>query len=381
MNVNVLGVSTTQFGELWGKSPRALAYEAMKNAIDASYIKAEKIDGLFVGNMLAGTLGNQANLGSFFAEELGVSVPAVRVEAACASGGVALHNAYNAVMSGAYKNVLVLGIEKMTDSGQDEVTNGLMGAGSDDERMAGITFPGIYALMAQAYMDEFGVTSETLASIAVKNHFHGSLNDKAQFRKEITVEDVLKSGRIADPLRLLDCSPISDGASAVVISSEPSKKLKGVKIIASEIATDTLSLHKRNSFVSLASTVKASKTAYKKTGLTPLDIDVAELHDCFSIAEAIAVEDLGFSKKGEGARDIEKGKMTIGSGKIITNPSGGLKACGHPVGATGIKQIVEIVTQLRGEAGKRQVKNAKIGLTQNVGGSGAVAALHLLKTV
>lgn len=193
MNVNVLGVSTTQFGELWGKSPRALAYEAMKNAIDASYIKAEKIDGLFVGNMLAGTLGNQANLGSFFAEELGVSVPAVRVEAACASGGVALHNAYNAVMSGAYKNVLVLGIEKMTDSGQDEVTNGLMGAGSDDERMAGITFPGIYALMAQAYMDEFGVTSETLASVAVKNHFHGSLNDKAQFRKEITVEDVLKS--------------------------------------------------------------------------------------------------------------------------------------------------------------------------------------------
>ncbi len=380
MNVNVLGVATTEFGELWGKSPRALAHEAIKNAINASGIKPEKIDGLFVGNMLAGTLGNQANLGSFFAEELGISVPAVRIEAACASGGVALHNAYNAVMSGSYKNVLVLGIEKMTDSGQDEVTNGLMGAGSDDERMAGITFPGIYALMAQAYMDEYGVTSETLASIPVKNHYHGSLNEKAQFRKEITVSDVLKSGRIADPLRLLDCSPISDGASAVVISSDSPKKLKGIRIIASEIATDTLSLHKRNSFVSLAATVKASKTAYRKTGLKPDDIDVAELHDCFSIAEAIAVEDLGFSKKGEGARDIEKGKMTFGTGKIITNPSGGLKACGHPVGATGIKQIVEIVTQLRGEAGKRQVKNAKIGLAQNVGGSGAVAALHILKS-
>ena len=304
-------------------------------------------------------------------------VPAIRVEGACASGGLALNSGVSSILSGQYETVLVLGIEKMTDSSQDDVTTGLMAAGSDNERMAGATFPGIYALMAQAYMDKYKVTEETLASISVKNHFHGFLNDKAQFRKQITVEDVMKSGRIADPLKLLDCSPISDGASAAIISSKP-RKSKNVFITASEVGTDTLALHSRKSFVSLNSVVSASERAYKKAGLKPTDIDIAEIHDCFSIAEAIAVEDLGFSKRGEGARDIESGKMTIGRGKIITNPSGGLKACGHPVGATGIKQVVEITTQLRGEAGERQVKGAKIGLTHNVGGSGAVAAIHLL---
>jgi len=244
--------------------------------------------------------------------------------------------------------------------------------------MAGATFPGIYALMAQAYMEKYGITEETLAAVSVKNHYHGSLNDKAQFRKPITVEDVMNSGRIADPLKLLDCSPISDGASAVVISSQVSKS-KPVYITASEVATDTLALHDRKTFTSLTSVVKASQAAYKKAGISAADIDVAEIHDCFSIAEVIAVEDLGFSKRGEGARDIEKGKMTIGKGKIITNSSGGLKACGHPVGATGVKQIVEITQQLRNEAGLRQVKNAKIGLTHNVGGSGATAVIHILQ--
>lgn len=379
MKINILGVATTEFGELWKKSPRTLAKQAMMEALEDSGLKAEQIDGLYVGNMLAGVLGNQANLGALFAEELGVPVPAIRVEGACASGGLALNSGINSVLSGQYKTVLVLGVEKMTDSSQDEVISGLMAAGSHDERMAGATFPGIYALMAQAYMEEYGISEETLAAVSVKNHYHGSLNEKAQFRKLITIEDVMKSGKIADPLKLLDCSPISDGASAVVISSDSSKKSKPVYITASEIATDTLALHDRKSFTSLASVVKASLVAYKKVGIKPQDIDVAEIHDCFSIAEAIAVEDLEFSKKGEGAKDIEKGKMTIGKGKIITNSSGGLKACGHPVGATGIKQIVEITQQLRGEAGSRQVKNAKIGLTHNVGGSGAVAVIHILQ--
>ena len=382
MSINILGTATTRFGELWKVSPRALAKEAMINALNASGLKASDIDALFVGNMLSGILGNQANLGSLLVEDLGVQVPAFRIEGACASGGLALHNGINSLLAYRYKTVLVLGIEKMTDHNQDEITSALMAAGSDDERMAGATFPGVYALMGQAYMHKHKVTEEDLASISVKNHYHGSLNTKAQYQSLITINDVMKSARIADPLKLLDCSPISDGAAAVVISSEDSarKIKKPVYIIASEVATDTLSLHDRKSFTSLLAVVISSTKAQKKAGIKPLDIDVAEIHDCFSISEAIATEDLGFSKKGEGARDIAKGKRTLFKGDIICNPSGGLKSCGHPVGATGIKQIVEIAEQLRGESGKRQVEKAKIGLTHNVGGSGAVAAIHILRT-
>lgn len=380
MKINVAGVATTEFGELWRSSPRDLAREAMNGALKDAKIKADEIDALYVGNMLAGMLGNQANLGSLFVEELGKFVPAHRVEAACASGGLALHNAINSILSGQNNTVMVLGVEKMTDSNQDEVTAGLMAAGSDEERQAGLTFPGIYALMAQAYMQKYGVTEETLAGVSVKNHYHGSLNSKAQYRKTITVEDVMKSGRIADPLKLLDCSPISDGASAVVITNkEIGNRSKIIAITASEVATDTLALHDRSSYTSLGSVVEASGKAYKKAGISPSDVDVAEIHDCFSIAEAIATEDLGFSKRGEGAKDIAAGKMTLGKGKVITNPSGGLKACGHPVGATGIKQIVEITEQLRGIGGARQAKNAEIGLTHNVGGSGAIAVIHILQ--
>jgi acetyl-CoA C-acetyltransferase len=380
MNISVLGIATTQFGELWNLSPRTLAREAMTQALVDAKKSAKQIDALFVGNMLADLLGNQANLGSFFGEELGVSIPSFHIEGACASGGLALHAAINGILSGQYETVMVLGVEKMTDCQPDEITSGLMAAGSEAERLAGVTFSGIYALMARAYMEQHNVSEEILAHVSVKNHYHGSLNTNAQFQKIISIEDVLKSTRIADPLKLLECSPISDGASAVVISRESSKsKNKNVTIVASEIGTDTLSLADRESFTSLSAVVTASKKAYKKAGITPGDVDVAELHDCFSIAEVIANEDLGFSKRGKGAQDVAEGKMTLSSGKIVTNPSGGLKACGHPVGATGIKQIVEIVEQLRGTAGKRQVKNAKIGLTHNVGGSGAVAAIHILK--
>lgn len=381
MKISILGTATTKFGELWNVSPRALAKEAMFNALNASDLKPSQIDALFVGNMLSEILGNQANLGSLLVEELGVQVPAFRIEGACASGGLALHNAINSLIANQYKTVLVLGIEKMTDHGQEETTTALMAAGSDEERLAGATFPGVYALMAQAYLKQYKVSEEDLASVSVKNHYHGTLNSKAQFQFSVTVADVMKSAKIADPLKLLDCSPISDGAAAVVITSENNTKKikKPVYIIASEVATDTLNLHDRKSFTSLSSVVEASSKAYKKVGLNPKDIDVAEIHDCFSISEAIATEDLGFSKKGEGARDIAKGKRTLFKGDIICNPSGGLKSCGHPVGATGIKQIVEITEQLRGEGGKRQVERAKIGLTHNVGGSGTVAAIHILQ--
>ncbi len=380
MNISVLGIATTQFGELWNFSPRTLAREAMTQALIDAKKSAKQIDALFVGNMLADLLGNQANLGSFFGEELGVSIPSFHIEGACASGGLALHAAINGILSGQYETVMVLGVEKMTDCQPDEITSGLMAAGSEAERLAGVTFSGIYALMARAYMEKYNVSEELFAHVSVKNHYHGSLNTKAQFQKPISIEDVLKSTRIADPLKLLECSPISDGASAVIISSKSLKlKNKKITIVASEIGTDTLALVDRESFTSLSAVVTASKKAYKKAGITAGDVDVAEIHDCFSIAEVIANEDLGFSRRGKGAQDVAEGKMTLTSGKIITNPSGGLKACGHPVGATGIKQIVEIVEQLRGTAGQRQVKNAKIGLTHNVGGSGAVAAIHILK--
>lgn len=376
-SIYVLSGSTTKFGELWSKTPSMLAREVVEDAILKAGLKKEDIEAIYVGNMLSGILGHQENLGSFFAEALGMYVPAIRLEAACASGGLAVNAAVNALKAGAYKHVLVLGIEKMTDQGQEDVIKALMAAGSEDERVAGATFTGLYALMAASYMSEYGVTEEDLAAISVKNHYHGTLNPRAQFQKEITVEDVMKSSRISDPLKLLDCSPISDGAAAVVLSTE--KKAGAVEIIASEIGTDTLNLANRKSLTTLEAVKKASKKAYEKAGITASDVHVAEIHDCFSIAEAIATEDLGFSKPGEGARDIAAGKFTLGKGTLVTNSSGGLKACGHPVGATGVKQIVEMAEQLSGIAGDRQVKNATIGLTHNVGGSGAIAVVHILK--
>ncbi|MDP3941106.1 MAG: thiolase domain-containing protein [bacterium] len=381
-SIFIIGASTTRFGELWNSSPRELAKEAFTNALSQSGVGVSNIEALYVGNMLGGMLGHQENIGSFYAEELSLSpVPAFRLEAACASGGVALHNAINSIKAGLYKTVAILGIEKMTDAGGDLVASALMAAGSDEERGSGITFPGLYALMAQAYMQQYKIKEEDLAEVSVKNHYHGSFNHKAQFRFQVSIADVMKSSRIADPLKLLDCSPVTDGAACLVITRDESIIPKNsVSIIASEVGTDTLALHKRSSFTSLRSAKEAAKQAYAKAGVKATDVDVAEVHDCFSIAELIALEDLEFSEVGRAAVDVKKGKFTRGKGKTIVNPSGGLKACGHPVGATGIKQAVEIYEQLMGTAGDKQsVKNAKIGLAHNVGGSGAIATVHIFK--
>lgn len=377
MNIYVTGAATTKFGELWGTSPRDLAREAVSGALADAKISAKKIDALFVGNMLSGILGGQEHLGAFYAEVLGLNVPAFKIEGACASGGLALHNAINSILAGQYETVVVLGVEKMTDHRPEDVAVALMGAGNDIERESGASFPGLYAILARAHMEKFGTTVEELASVSVKNHFHASLNPNAQFRNKVTIEQVLKSAKIADPLTLLECSPISDGASAVVITS---KKSKNVKIISSAVATDTIGLAQRESLLELKATKLAAKKAFTSTGIGPEDIDVAEVHDCFSIAEILALEDLGFFKKGKAAQAVANGELTLGTSKhLVVNTSGGLKGCGHPVGATGIKQIVELVQQLRGEAGTRQVKKAKIGLAQNVGGSGATAVIHILK--
>lgn len=368
MNVYITGAATTKFGELWAVSPRTLAREAVDGALTDAGITGTDVQALFVGNMLSGMLGGQEHLGAFFAEELGIEVPAFKIEGACASGALALHNAVNSVLAGQYETVCVLGVEKMTDHKPEDVATALMGAGSQAERLSGATFPGLYALLARVHMQEFGTTEEDMAAVAVKNHYHASLNPNAQFQNLLTVEKVMKSSKIADPLKLLDCSPISDGAAAIIVTRK-----KGIEIAASAVVTDTLGLAERKSLTELKATREAAQIAYAQADISPGDIDIAEVHDCFTIAEILAMEDLGFYKKGQAARAIGK------TGKLVINPSGGLKGCGHPVGATGIKQVVELVDQLRGRAGARQVEKARIGLAHNVGGSGATAVVHILK--
>jgi len=376
--VGFKGVYQTKFGELWDKSLTDLILEAGEGAIKNAKIDRKKIDLVLVANMLGGALEGQNHLGALAGEILGLrNVPAFLVEAACASGGVAINQAATAIKAGAAKNVLVVGAEKMTDKNNGEVASALMGAASEDERLAGLTFVGLYALMARVYFDRFKASKDDLAYVAIKNHKHASLNPKAQYPFAVDLETVLKSSCVASPLHLFDCSPITDGAAGVVISGEADGKNK-IVLAASQIATDYVNLTKRESLVELKATRLVSRKAYEEARVKPEEIDLAEVHDCFSIAEIMAVEDLGFCKKGEGFKRIKAGDFDLG-GRLPVNLSGGLKACGHPVGATGVKQVVEIVTQLRGEAEKRQVKKAKIGLTHNVGGSGATAIVNILK--
>ncbi len=379
--ISVIGAYTTKFGELWEASPRSLAREAVEGALRDAQGQKKHVQALFVANMLSGMLGGQEHLGALFAEEVGLSgIPAYKVEGACASGGLAIHAAVISLLSGRYHTVAVLGVEKMTDHKPELVSQALAGAGSSEERNAGITFPGLYAMLARNHMEAFGTREEEMASVAVKNHYHASLNPKAQFHNELTIEKVMKSSCVADPLKLLDCSPISDGASALILTRDESKTHNAVSIIASQVATDTLGLSNRSSLLELLATKNAARYAYKEASVTPQNIDVAEVHDCFTIAEIFAMEDLGFYQKGKAGRAIMKGATTLGSSKkLVVNPSGGLKGCGHPVGATGVKQLVELTEQLRGTTGKRQVQGAKIGLAHNVGGSGATCVVHILK--
>jgi acetyl-CoA C-acetyltransferase len=321
------------------------------------------------------------------ASELGITTGGLKVEGACASGGLAVHTAIQSLIAGTYETALVVGAEKMTDHLPAEISACLMGAGSVEERAAGLTFPGLYALLAKAHMQEFGTTREHMAQVAVKNHYHASLNEKAQFPFQVSLEKVLQSAKVTDPFTLLDSSPITDGASALVLrriknpsnsAGRQESRIKKVFITASAIATDTLNLSDRKSLTELAATKAAAKKAFQQAGVEHKDINVMEVHDCFTIAEILAMEDLGFCAKGEGGAYIASGETKLG-GKRPVNTSGGLKACGHPVGATGVKQLVEIKEQLEGRSGKKQVDGAKVGLTQNVGGTGATVVIHVLQ--
>jgi len=384
-SVSIIGIGLTKFGEHWETGFRELIVEAAAKAVADAGIEGKEIQALYGGVMASGRLMGQRHIGALLADQLGMNpLASTRVEAACASGGVAVRSGYLAVASGMYDVVAVGGGEKMTEVSTEDVATALGGAGDQEwELFNGATFPALYALMARRHMREYGTTEEQMAAVAVKNHSNGALNPLAQYQREITVEDVMKSGYVASPLKLLDCSPITDGAASVILCAteklkEHAPKAEAVEIIASTQASDTLALAQRASMSEVASTKVAVNEAYVRAGVGPKDIDVAEVHDCFTIAEIMAIEGLGFFPKGKGGKASEDGETALNS-TISINTSGGLKAAGHPIGATGIKQVSEIVLQLRGQAGKRQVNDAKVGLTQNVGGSGATSVIHILR--
>jgi len=380
--VGIIGVGITKFGEFWEKNYRDLITEAGLKAMKDAGIEGKDVDELYVGSMTPGMFINQEHVAALVADYAGLTgIPATRVEAACASGGLALRQAYLNIRSGLSDIVVVGGVEKMTDVSVSTATVALAGAADEEwEVFHGATFPALYALMAQRHMIEYGTKEEHMAMVAVKNHKNGALNPNAQYQFEITIDKVMKSAPIAPPIKLLDCSPISDGAAVLVLASQEKikelRKDNAVWILGSGQASDTLALHDRKSLCKTESAVKASRTAYSMAGVTPEDIDFAEVHDCFTIAEIMAIEALGFCNLGEGGKMTESGETEL-DGRKPVNTSGGLKSKGHPVGATGIAQAIEATLQLRGQADRRQVADAKIGLTHNVGGSGATCAVHV----
>lgn len=382
MKVAVLGVGLTKFGELWDKSLTDLLAESQRAALRDADLKPTDIDTIFTGNMCAKSFANQGNLGALAAQVLNINVPSTVLGGECASGGLALRAAISAIESGFAKVVLVNGVEKMTDVSSVQATTGLMAAASAEwELFHGATFPSLIAMVARLYMDRYGLTREELAAVSVQNHENGALNPYAHLQRAITKEHVLNSPMVADPLTLFDCSPVSDGAASVIVAREDVAKKLGkdcVFVVGSGQATDKLVLTERDDLLTWKANQLAAQAAYEMAGIGPQDIDIAELHDGFSIVQILSFEDLGFCKKGEGGKKIARGQTSLRSDQPI-NTSGGLKSRGHPVGATGVAQIVEVVNQLRGRCGQRQVDGARIGLTHNVGGAGSSVVVHIFQ--
>jgi len=382
--VSIVSAGLSKFGRLDGIYGRELFADAAKEAFDRcpNLNPIKDVEALFVGHM-GESYEHQGHTGPTLADWTGLlPKPAVRLESACASSGAALRTGIFAILSGMHKVVMVGGVEKMTHRTTAEVTEFLvMASDMPFEQWHGITFPGLYALMATAHMHEYGTTEEQMAQVAVKNHHNGTLNPKAHMQKEITVEKVMESKVIAWPLKLYDCSLITDGASCLILTHpDLAKKFTDspVHVIGSGQASDAIGLYEREELTTLKAARLAGKEAYRMAGVEPKDLDVAEVHDCFTIAEIIAYEDLGFCGSGKGGKLIEEGTTELG-GKLPVNPSGGLKSKGHPVGATGTAQAYEIYLQLTGQAEERQVEGAEIGLSHNVGGSGASASVHIYR--
>jgi acetyl-CoA C-acetyltransferase len=378
-NVAVLGVGMTPFGELWDKSLRRLFTDAALAAIADAGV--DHIDSIYVGAMSPGLFVGQEHIAALLADYLGMpGVAATHVESACASGGISVRQAIFEVASGNSEIVLAGGVEKMND-GADATYALATAADQEYEAFHGVTFPGLYAMIARAHMHQYGTTREQLAEVAVKNHDHGLKNPNAQFRMKLTLDQVIKATKVAEPLTLLDCSPLTDGAAAVIITSIDTAKKSGkpyVVIRATAQATDYMALHSRKNLATIPSVAKAAQSAYEQAGITPDKLDVVEVHDCFTIAELVVMEELNLVERGQSGQAVLNG-MTRSDGKIPINTSGGLKSKGHPVGATGVAQIIEIVEQLRGTAGERQIPDAHFGLAQNMGGSGASCVIHILE--
>ena len=381
--VCVLGAGSTKYGKL-SDSIADITTQASVDAIESAGIDPKEVDASYISNVF-GIADKQVHLGPVLMSNLGISdKPSLSIESACGSGSVAFREAFANVAAGFYDCLVVTGVEKVTHTGTEWTTT-YFSYCSDFfyEGQAGASFPGLFASMARAYLTEFDATEEDFARVAVKNHDNGMLNPKAHMHKKITVDDVMNSAVVASPLKLFDCCPFSDGASSVILCSEKFAKEHSkdyVEVIGSGRGGSPAALQGREHMTTIPSTKLAAEKAYKMAGVTAKDIDFAEVHDCFTIAEVVDTEDLGFFEKGQGVQAVREGRTKLNS-DISINPSGGLKSKGHPIGATGVGQVAEVFDQLTGKAGERTVKDAKIGLTHNFGATGASCAVHVFQSV
>ena len=373
----------TAFGTFPDRDLRSLGVEAGQKALADAHVEPGTVEAFFLGNFAGPAFVGQNHLAPYVASALGITdVPATRFEAACASSGAAFYHAVSSVAAGLHDIVVVAGVEKMTSQSTPRVTEILAGAGDmSSEGKAGATFPALFAMIARRHMYQYGTTREQLAAVAVKNHANGAKNPLAHMRKVITIEQALAGKPVSDPLTVYDCSLISDGAAAVVLAPldrarEFTDKLIKVRGIAQ--TSDMLALDEKDDITTFRALQTAAAKAYKMAGVKPSDIEFAEVHDCFTIAEILAIEDLGFVHKGEGGPYTQSGATCL-HGERPVNASGGLKSKGHPVGATGVGQICDLMQQIRGEAGERQVRRHSLGLAQNLGGSGATCVISILE--
>jgi len=380
-DVSIIGVGQTPVREHWDKSVRHLAVEALLAALQDAHL--DQVDAIYVGNMLSGELAGQEHLGALIADQLGMSgVAAMKVEAACGAGGSAVHAGFLGVAAGQYRRVAVVGVEKMTDMWNGSVTSGLsMAADGEYEAANGISFVGLNAMIMRRYMYEYDLVEADFAPFALNAHANAAHNLNAMFRKSVTREQFTKAKKVADPISLFDSSPICDGAAALILSRSENlngNSARAIAIAASAIATDSLALHDRKDPLWLRAVELSCIKAYAQAGVTPQDIDLFELHDAFSIVAPMSLEAAGFARRGTGTYLGRDGEISI-HGKLPISTMGGLKARGHPIGASGVYQIVEAVQQLRGEAGKIQVPDARIAMTQSLGGVAATAVTHILR--
>jgi acetyl-CoA C-acetyltransferase len=377
--VAVLGIGQVKIGELWDQSLRGLAGDASLLALQDAGL--DHVDSVFVGNMMSSSANHQQHLGAYLADWIGMrSSSALRIEAACSSGAAAFRSGVMAIASGQLESALVLGVEKMTDSPGSEITFSLATAADADwELDQGLSFVALNALVMQRYMHEYGWKKDDFAAFSINSHANAVHNPYARFHDTITIKDYQRAGMVANPINLMDASPVGDGAAAAVLV--PLENLgKTIKVIASSAATDTISVHDREKPTWLKAVEISSKQAYQQSGLKPNDIQVFELHDAFSIMAALSLEASGFAEPGKGLQLALDGEISP-KGRIPISTRGGLKARGHPVGATGMYQIAEVVQQLRGECGETQVVNAQICMAQNIGGSGSNIISHILQRI